>query len=140
MAVKWQEMFPRFLQYGKEKTDAEFIDELKGSRNFLGVNGRPQVFVQALPINERVYSGHLYCDRKADPDLAVMTILYAKHYLFAQDVDTIVAMVHTRHRTLQNIILRSGFYSTGLFMWKGADRNGKVLETEQFIVKRGKLH
>lgn len=137
LAVQWQSQFPRFLRYGEEKSDVEFLAELKSGHSFIGVNGKPQAFVSALKIDEGQYSGHLYCDRTVNPDLAVATIMYAKNYLFNNvKASTIVAMVHTRHKTLSNIVLRAGFYSTGLKIWKGVSANGRIFETEQFIVTR----
>lgn len=137
LAVEWQSRFPSFLRYGDEKTSAEFMAELRSGHSFLGVNGRPQVLVSALKAKPDCYSGHLYCDRKASPDLAVATIMFAKNYLFnIVKASTIIAMVHTRHKTLANIVLRAGFYSTGLKVWKGVSVNNRIFETEQFIVTR----
>lgn len=137
LAVQWQSEFPRFLRYGEEKTDDEFLAELQSGYSFLGVNGKPQVLVNALEADKGCYSGHLYCDRSVNPDLAVATIMYAKNYLFnTAKASTIIAMVHTRHSTLVNIVLRAGFYSTGLKVWKSVSANGKIFETEQFIVTR----
>jgi len=137
LALTWYNAFPKWLKFDDEKDDETFLTELKESYNFLGSNGRPQAFVNAMEIAPKIYEGHLYCDRSTNIDLAVATIAYAKSCLFNDNIaDTIVAMVNVKHKTLQNIILRAGFYSTGLFMWKGVAQNGRIFETEQFMVKR----
>jgi len=137
LALDWYNAFPKWLRFDEEKDDETFLTELKESYNFLGSNGKPQAFVQAQQVGDKIYEGHLYCDRSTDINLAVATIAYAKSCLFNDNIaDTIVAMVNVKHKTLQNIILRAGFYSTGLFMWKGVSERGRIIETEQFIVKR----
>jgi hypothetical protein len=135
LAVEWHNAFPDWLRFDDEKTDADFLGELEQAEVFIGINGKPQAIVYAIQVGDGQYEGHLMCSRDIEPDIAVATIMFAKNYLFNQaKASTIIAMVHTRHTTLANIVLRAGFYSTGLKMWKGVDRRGRIFETEQFIV------
>lgn len=117
----WHDALPRLL---KEpcgfKTKDEFVTSLTKGVNYLGFNnGKFSAMVFGDDVGNETVEGHLYCPRQSDLDFLTAMITFAKNEALKQ-FQRVIVEIPPHHRTLHGLVLRAGFFDTGLFKMPGS--------------------
>lgn len=118
---QWHSALPQHLQRlcgFKDKN--EFTESLKTGVTYLGYNNeRFSAMVFGDDVGNNTVEGHLYCPRRSDLDFLTAMIVFAKNEALKQ-FQRVIVEIPPRHRTLHGLVLRAGFFDTGLFKMPGS--------------------
>lgn len=87
---------------------------------YVGFNdGRFAAMVYGEPTHNNTVEGHLYCPRGSDIDFLAAMVTFAKKEALKK-FQRVIVEIPPHHRTLHGLVLRAGFFDTGLFKMPGS--------------------
>jgi hypothetical protein len=125
-AWKWYSRLPDFLKWTDDDAPT-FIESFEKGINFGGWDGELKAIVHGEDKGE-ILEGHLFCDKDADTNLLTATINYAVAH---GPKKNILVETPARHKTIRNILIKSGFYDIGLSAYRG-----RMVETAHYLLAR----
>lgn len=136
-AWAWHQRTPRFLRQncGYGESEDLFVSDLSKGLNWVGhEDGVFKALVYGEVRSETEIEGHLYCQKHTNIDFLTAIITFAKKEALKQ-YDKVVVEIPVKHRILHGLILRAGFFDTGMHKYKGLIHN-QLFESSFYLAVR----
>lgn len=134
-AWEWHEATPKFLRESCAIDRKTFLKKLASGVNYAGYeNGIYKSLVYGEIRGDNTVEGHLYCKRRTNLDLLIATITFAKAEAL-KEFERVVVELPVKHKMLHGMILRAGFFDTGLSKLSKMI-HGKLFETQFYVAAR----
>lgn len=133
-AFDWHIKTPQWLRMGGHTERSDFVQALSQGLNYAGyIDGEFSGLIHGEHRGGETVEGHCYVKPGVDGDFVTALISYAKRETL-KHCRQIVAEIPVKHRTMNGLILRAGFFDLGLRKWKGVVR-GRLFETGFYLAR-----
>ena len=133
-AFDWHMRTPKWLRMGGYTEAGEFVHGLSQGVNYAGyIDGQFAGLIHGEHRDDETVEGHCYVGPKVDNDFVTALISFAKREAL-KTYQKVVVEIPVKHRTMNGLILRAGFFDLGLHKWKGVVR-GRLFETGFYMAR-----